>query len=90
MTDLEKLRAFAQDVMRCWGGDLDGLDLQDMALEHGLLEKRDVTEPCSPDICDCASAGEQFPTTCMFRTALLTGTPGTPRGVHASTPEAKQ
>ena len=44
------------------GNDLDGGDVQDKLVEVGILVGREVTEPCDPDICQCAEFG--LPTTC--------------------------
>lgn len=41
----DKLRAFANDVMRAWPeGGVDGGELQESALRHGLLEPSDPTQ----------------------------------------------
>lgn len=49
MTDLEKLRAFAQFILADWPeGIPDELDVQDKAEELGLLEGFLVKEPCEP------------------------------------------
>lgn len=73
----DKLRAFAQAVMESWPfGDVDGAALQDMAIEHGLLEPRTVTEPCG-ESCQCAEhhglADMSVGVECYWRTPLLTG-----------------
>lgn len=48
--EFAKLRAFAQDVMKAWPiGDLDGGELQEAALRHGLLRERRPSEPCGDD-----------------------------------------
>lgn len=40
--ELDKLRAFAQDVMQAWPiGDVDGGELQDYAIKHGLISLQD-------------------------------------------------
>lgn len=46
-------------------GDIDGGWLQDKLIEHGLLEGREVVEPCGEN-CSC----ENFPTTCFFESSL--------------------
>ena len=44
-TEIEKLRAFAQDIMRAWPeGGVDGGELQDAALRHGLIESAEPTQ----------------------------------------------
>ena len=52
--ELDALRAFALDVMGDWPDDcgVDGFDLQDFALKHGLLTETKVTAPCSEN-CWC-------------------------------------
>lgn len=52
--EVQELRGFARRVLRVWpDGDLDGGDLQDAAVEAGLLIQRQVTEiPCGPG-CRC-------------------------------------
>ncbi len=53
--DLVALRAFAIAVMECWpDGGIDGGELQDLAIEHGLLLGVTRYEPCSHDRCACA------------------------------------
>jgi len=75
MNDIDRLRSFAQDIMRSWPeGDVDGADLQEMAKKHGLLTPVEVTEPCGEDgACNCAAYGG-FPMTCYRKTPLLKGT----------------
>lgn len=75
MTDCEKLRAFAQDVMAWWPefGDIECADLQDLAEKHGLLKLVTMSGPCDDESCSCADLGAEFPTTCYRRTPLLTG-----------------
>lgn len=70
--ELRPLRAFAQDIMSSWPeGGLDGGDIQDLAVKHGLLAPVTVTEPCGENCC-CAEYAD-FPQQCFRRTALLTG-----------------
>lgn len=38
-------------------GSLDGGDIQDLALEHGVLKEVDILEPCS-EFCACAEVTE--------------------------------
>lgn len=69
----KKLRAFAQAVMEGWPSE-DGIgacELEEIAVIHGLLEARKVTEPCNEE-CDCAVFGN-LPGVCHFKTPLLTG-----------------
>ncbi len=58
--EIERLRAFARDVMQAWPeGDLDGSDLQDAAVKHGLLTPEQRFEPCGEDgACSCAGLVE--------------------------------
>ena len=80
--DLRTLRAFANDVLGDWleSGTLDGVDVQELALKHGLLRAKDPapTKPCSEDGCICAEYyvtdfnGEfEEPVECYERTELL-------------------
>lgn len=74
MTDLEKLRGFAQEIMEGWPfGDIDGADLQEIATKWELLVPQTMTEPCC-EACECASM-DAFPLTCYRKTPLLTGKP---------------
>lgn len=69
-TDLEKLRAFAQELF-IWndpGDDVNGADLQSLAEKCGLIIKVYSTERCG-DHCAC----EDFPVDCFRKTAVLTG-----------------
>ncbi len=75
MSNEDKLRAFAQAVMQAWPtGDVDGGDLQDAAIYHGLLTPVKVAAPCNETDCLCAEAGN-LPGICYRRTSLLTGKP---------------
>lgn len=76
-TELERLRAFAQDVMKCWPeGDVDGGYLQELAIRHGLLTPTRVNEPCGEG-CRCAEDYTEKEwnegVTCYRKTALLIG-----------------
>lgn len=64
-TEYAKLREFVLWALRTGpfeGGNLDGADVEAQALAHGIIEPREMTEPCRED-CMCASVGE-FPLTC--------------------------
>ena len=74
MTDIDKLRAFAQDVLASWPEDLCGADVESYAVKHGLLIQVEMQEPCG-ESCQCAEMDVDFPTTCYRRTPLLTGEP---------------
>ena len=71
MSDLDKLRAFAQAVMKSWGCEIDAPELQELAEQHGLMVACPVDAPCHEDGCACAEVG--FPTYCYRKTPLLTG-----------------
>lgn len=70
--------AFGREVLETmldhvYGGDLDGGDVQEMGVKHGVLVETLVTEPCDEHSCICAESGDfpegrDFPTTC-FRIA---------------------
>ena len=73
MTAIEKLRAFAQFVLEDWPeGVPDEFEVQDKAIEFGLLEGHEVEEPCGEN-CWCEEYRGEFPVTCYRRTKLLTG-----------------
>ena len=53
----------------CWeGGSLDGGELQDILVKHGVLVETIVEKPCS-EWCNCEDNDAVFPTTC-YRFAL--------------------
>jgi len=87
-TIIEKLRAFANELMDEWpGGSFDGGDLQDIAERHGLLKPTTQHQPCcelcqkneSHENCSCACteyySSEEWVAgiTCYRKTPLLTG-----------------
>lgn len=80
MTNEERLRAFALDILEDWpdGCGIDGFDLQDLAVKHGLLEPVDAAEPCDPEHCWCAEyhGSDGFPVVCYRKTPLLTALTG--------------
>ena len=43
--------------------NLDGFDIEEMAIEAGLLVQVEVAEPCHEEGCACAAAAD-FPTRC--------------------------
>ena len=56
MTDLENLRGFVRDIMENWPrGDVEGGDLQDLAIKYGLVKLNDPppNQPCGEE-CLCA------------------------------------
>lgn len=77
-----KLRAFAQDVMGDWPHEcgLDGFELQDLAVKHGLLVPVEMTAPCGEG-CQCAEYYESDElvegVTCYRKTELLLPRGGT-------------
>lgn len=71
MTEIEQLRGFANYLMS--GDDIDGGDVQDAAVEFGLLQAFEVSEPCG-ESCVCVEYGD-FPQVCYRKTKLLTGEP---------------
>lgn len=82
MSDLDKLRAFAQAVMEIWpeGVNWDAGDIQDMAVKHGLLVPEIRHEDCSVEgvsTCQCAEycSPEEFKSgvECFRKTELLNG-----------------
>ena len=75
----KQLRAFAQAIMESWPeGGIEGDDLQEIALKHGMLAPEIRHEPCG-EWCQCNgiggydSDGWQRGVTCYRRTALLKG-----------------
>jgi hypothetical protein len=73
MSDIDKLRAFAQDILEGWPEvpQWDGLDLQEIATKHGLLESKTVTESCGEG-CNCVEY-DDFPMQCFRPSKLLKG-----------------
>ena len=79
LADTNKLRSFAQAIMESWpDGGIEGDDLQEIAVKHGMLAPEIRHEPCG-EWCQCNSmncldsddwkgGGD-----CYRRTALLTG-----------------
>lgn len=74
--DLRSLRAFARDVMGEWPHEcgVDGFELQDLAVKHGLLVPVKMTSPCGEG-CQCAEYYESDElaegVTCYRKTELL-------------------
>lgn len=81
-----QLLGFARDILGHWpdGGDLDGGDIQGLAIKHGLLVGTVVHEPCNggdPDKpCRCAEfcAESEFTdgVKCYRPTSIMTGNTG--------------
>ncbi len=75
----DQLRAFAQDIMDEWPdvSTLDGFDLQELAVKHGLLAETTHHKPCAEEGCNCASMVDerdwQEGVQCYRGTALLKG-----------------
>lgn len=78
IAERDALRRFAQEVMEAWPeGGIEGDDLQEIAVEHGLLAKVLKFQPCG-DNCACADSRPDPDewdegVTCYRRTALLNG-----------------
>lgn len=77
--EIARLREFALEIMEFWPlGDVDGCDLQTIAIKHGLIALKDPapTEPCG-DWCMCAdyATPDEFASgvDCYQKTELLTG-----------------
>lgn len=74
LTEAEKralsLDAFAKEMVDAAfeGGSLDGSDIQDIAVKHGLLRIENRTEECG-EVCACAGFG--FPIECYRKTDLI-------------------
>jgi len=67
------LVAFACEIIASHTGTLDGCDIEEIAVRHGLLKAVEVTEPCRDEdvgTCPCAECG--FPTNCYRLTEILT------------------
>ena len=66
---LRALSEFAREIIRMgWECDLDGSDIQDLAVKHGLLKPQTMEKPCG-DNCACNDVGD-FPTEC-FRFTII-------------------
>lgn len=50
------------------GGDFGGGELQDLAVQYGLLKPVEMQAPCSKDHCQCADNDAAFPTICLRKT----------------------
>ncbi len=74
-TRCRELEAFANDVLEHQAGSLDGCEIQEYGVKHGLLVKFTATEPCGED-CACAEVG--LPTECYRRAALAASETSTP------------
>lgn len=84
MTDREalaKLRAFAQEILRCEvggvnAGYLSDADIQEIAKGHGLLSLEETIAPCG-DFCQCVDGDEDGRLVWCYReTDLLAGSSG--------------
>lgn len=78
-SERDQLRAFAQEIMDGWPdvGTLDGFDLQELAVKHGLLVATIRHQPCSEEFCSCAEMVDerdwQQGVDCYHTTPLLKG-----------------
>ena len=99
--DVRKLRAFAQAVLEDWPdfSGMDGGEIQDLAVKHGLLRAKDPapTVPCMESGCACAEYygldfNGQFedPPQCFERTELLTGPSPAPPSQAPAPPPAPE
>ena len=53
LSENKKLRAFAREVMKAWPyGGIEGDDLQEIAVKHGMLTPEIRHEPCG-EWCNC-------------------------------------
>ena len=75
----KNLRSFAQAIMKAWpDGGIEGDDLQEIAVKHGMLAPDIRHEPCG-EWCQCNGIGGygsddwRRGVECYRRTALLTG-----------------
>lgn len=75
----DKLRAFAQEIMDGWPdvGMLDGFDIQELAVKHGLLIETTRNKPCADEGCNCAEMCDECDwlegVQCYHTTELLKG-----------------
>lgn len=80
MTEIESLRGFAKEILECWPfGDVDGFELQDLAIKYGLLRQKDPApdRPCAED-CMCGESYDLIDfangdVECYEKTKLLSG-----------------
>lgn len=70
--EVEALRQFANEIISdtLAGASFDGGDIQEMAIQYGLLQSEQRNEPCG-DVCNCSEFG--FPVECFRKTKLLLG-----------------
>jgi len=74
----EALLTFARKIMASWPeGDVEGIDLQDIALETGLLHQILATESCGEG-CRCAGYRDDFPLTCYRLAPFIVEKEGQP------------
>ena len=76
--ECDALRAFARAVLEGWPESApDGFELQELAIEHGMLVGSTVTAPCG-DECQCAeyhgASDMAEGVICYRRSPLLGGT----------------
>lgn len=78
----EPLKAFARQVLRdaLNGAGFDGGDLQELAVQLGLLVPTKMEAPCDPDACVCAEVTD-FPTTCYRFSPLISERAAPPAGL---------
>lgn len=72
--EIDRLRAFAQAILKDYPEFIpEDFEIQDLAVEHGLLKGVEATEPCAPDGACWCEGYDDFPQTCYRWTELLTG-----------------
>lgn len=66
----ENLSGFSKEMIDAAfeGGSLDGAEIQDIAVKHGLLKIENRTEECG-EVCACREFG--FPSECYRKTDLI-------------------
>lgn len=75
--EVARLREFAQGCLDDWPDvGMDGFDMQNLAVKHGLLAAHTVTAPCG-EACNCIEYhgldGFSDGVVCYRKTALLRG-----------------
>jgi hypothetical protein len=80
MNDIQKLQAFAQEILGFGEGEgvgnWDGCDIEELALKHGLLKRVLQEHACNQGEedtvrCLCQEYGADFPTDCYRFTELI-------------------
>ena len=60
---------FSEAILGGWieGYSFDGFDIQELAVQYGLLRSQEMQEPCG-EICACRDFQSGFPTECFRKT----------------------